>query len=126
MMSQQALGLAANQVGIPYRVMAMNVQAGEYAGQQIVMYNPVTLVKSMDLWEHDEGCLSFPGVLLKIARHKMVDAQWCDITGNPYQTTFTDMDAKCFLHEIDHLNGRVFKEYVSDLKYQRALKKSRR
>lgn len=126
MMSQQALGLAANQIGVQYRVMAMNVQTGEYAGQQIVMYNPVILVKSLDLWEHDEGCLSFPGVLLKIARHKMVDTQWCDITGKLYQATFTDIDAKCVLHELDHLDGQVFKKYVSDLKYMMAVKKAKK
>ena len=126
MMSQQALGLAANQVGIPYRVMAMNVQAGPWAGQQIVMYNPGIHTVSDDLWRHSEGCLSFPGVLLDIARPQSVDVYFQDEDQNSYLHTFTDMDAKCFLHEIDHLNGRVFKEYVSDLKYQRALKKSRR
>jgi len=126
MMSEGALGLAANQVGIDYRVVAMNVQHGKYAGQQIVMFNPVVPGKSVDLWEHDEGCLSFPGVLLKIARPKMVDVQWYDITGKQYETEFTDIDAKCILHEIDHLDGRVFKDYVSDLKFQTALRKSRK
>lgn len=126
MLSQQALGLAANQVGIPYRVMAMNVQAGVYAGQQLVLVNPEINKLSEDLWEHREGCLSFPRVELDISRPKYVYARWRDIEGAEHSTVFSELDAKCFLHEIDHLNGRVFKEYVSDLKYQRALKKSRR
>jgi peptide deformylase len=126
MMSQQALGLAANQVGIPYRVMAMNVQSGVYAGQQLVLVNPEINKLSEDLWEHREGCLSFPRVELDISRPKYVYARWRDIEGAEHSTVFSELDAKCFLHEIDHLNGRVFKEYVSDLKYQRALKKSRR
>lgn len=126
MMSENALGLAANQVGIDYRIMAMNVQAGEYAGQQIVMFNPLVSIKDLETWEHDEGCLSFPGVFLKIARHKTVYATWHDITGEIFTTIFTDIDAKCVLHELDHLDGKVFKDLVSDLKFQTALRKSRK
>lgn len=126
MLSESALGLAANQVGIDYRVMAMNVQAGEYAGQQIVMFNPLFSIKSLETWEHNEGCLSFPGVQLKIARYKTVYAHWCDITGAAFQTVFTELDAKCALHEQDHLDGKVFKDYVSDLKFQLAVKKAKK
>jgi peptide deformylase len=126
MMSQQALGLAANQVGIPYRVMAMNVQSGAYAGQQLVLVNPETHKLSEDLWDHREGCLSFPGVELAIARPKFVYTRWRDISGQEHSTVFSELDAKCFLHELDHLDGRVFKEYVSDLKFQTAVRKSRK
>lgn len=126
MLSQQALGLAANQVGIPYRVMAMNVQLGDYAGQQIVMVNPTVDKMSDELWEAVEGCLSFPRLELTIARPRHVYTCWYDITGHLHSAVFADIDAKCVLHEIDHLNGRVFKDYVSDLKYQTALRKSRR
>lgn len=126
MLHEQALGLAANQVGITYRVIAMNVQAGKYAGQQIVMVNPTVDKVSDELWEATEGCLSFPRLELTIARPQHVYACWLDITGQLHSTVFSDIDAKCILHEIDHLNGRVFKDYVSDLKYQTALRKSRR
>lgn len=126
MLSENALGLAANQVGIDYRVISMNVQADEYAGQQIVMFNPTIDKQSDELWEAAEGCLSFPKVELTIARPKYVYACWSDMTGKLHSTVFKNIDAKCILHEIDHLDGRVFKDYVSDLKYQTALRKSRR
>jgi peptide deformylase len=126
MMSENALGLAANQVGITYRVIAMNVQDGQYAGQQIVMLNPTIDKVSDDLWEATEGCLSFPRVELTIARPRHVYACWYNIAGELHSTVFANIDAKCILHEIDHLDGRVFKDYVSDLKYQTALRKSRR
>jgi len=126
LLGESALGLAANQVGIPYRVLAMNVQAGEFAGQQIVMYNPVIDSVSTDLWEHIEGCLSFPGVWLPISRPNSVDASWQDQEGISHSSTFTGVDAKCFLHEMEHLNGHVFKEHVSNLKFNRALAKARK
>lgn len=126
MNSQMALGLAANQIGIAYRVIAMNVQNGVYAGQQIVMANPEVTKLSEDLWEHKEGCLSFPRVELAIARPKYVYARWRDLAGAEHNTVFSDLDAKCFLHEIDHLDGKVFKDYVSDLKFMMAVKKAKK
>lgn len=120
---EHALGLAANQVGITYRVMAMNVQQHQ---EKIVLFNPEVVSVSEELWEHPEGCLSFPQVELTIARPRYVQARWFDILGKQYEEIFQDIDAKCFLHELDHLNGRVFKEHVSNLKFERALKKSRK
>lgn len=126
MMSQQALGLAANQVGISYRVVAMNIQAGAHAGQQMVLFNPSIEKASDDLWTATEGCLSFPRVELTIARSKHVYARWYDGSGQSHSAVFSDIDAKCLLHELDHLDGRVFKDLVSDLKFQTALRKSRK
>jgi peptide deformylase len=126
MNSQMALGLAANQIGISYRVLAMNVQNGIYAGQQLVLVNPDISKLSEDLWEHREGCLSFPRVELAIARPRYVYARWRDLAGAEHSTVFSDLDAKCFLHEIDHLDGKVFKDYVSDLKFQMAVKKAKK
>ena len=126
MNSQMALGLAANQIGVTYRVIAMNVQKGVYAGQQLVLVNPEVNKLSEDLWEHREGCLSFPQVELTVARPKFVYARWQDIQGKEHSTVFSELDAKCFLHEIDHLDGKVFKDYVSDLKFMMAVKKAKR
>jgi peptide deformylase len=126
MNSQMALGLAANQIGISYRVMAMNIQNGVFAGQQLVLVNPEINKLSDDFWEYREGCLSFPRVDLTIARPKYVYARWRDITGAEHSTVFSEIDAKCFLHEIDHLDGKVFKDYVSDLKFMLAAKKAKK
>jgi peptide deformylase len=126
MNSQMALGLAANQIGISYRVMAMNVQNGVYAEQQLVLVNPEISKLSEEFWEHREGCLSFPRIDLAIARSKYVYARWRDIEGGEHSTVFSELDAKCFLHELDHLDGKVFKDYVSDLKFQMAVKKAKK
>jgi peptide deformylase len=126
MNSQMALGLAANQIGISYRVIAMNVQNGVYAGQQLVLVNPNINKLSEEFWEHREGCLSFPRVDLTITRPKYVYAHWRDISGAEHSTVFGEIDAKCFLHEIDHLDGKVFKDYVSDLKFMMAVKKAKK
>ena len=126
MNSQMALGLAANQIGISYRVIAMNIQNGVYAGQQLVLVNPEINKLSEEFWEHREGCLSFPRVDLTITRPKYVYARWRDITGAEHSTVFSEIDAKSFLHEIDHLDGKVFKDYVSDLKFMLAVKKAKK
>lgn len=126
MNSQMALGLAANQIGISYRVIAMNIQNGVFAGQQLVLVNPEISKLSEEFWEHREGCLSFPRVDLTITRPKYVYARWRDIEGGEHSTVFGELDAKCFLHEVDHLDGKVFKDYVSDLKFMMAAKKAKK
>ena len=120
---EHALGLAANQVGISYRVMAMAVQE---TGEKLVLFNPEILEVSDQEWLCPEGCLSFPNVELMIARPKMVKVRWFTLHGQEQHTEFHNIDAKCFLHELDHLNGKVFKDYVSPLKFGRAIVKSRK
>lgn len=126
MNSQMALGLAANQIGISYRVIAINIQNGVFAGQQLVLVNPEINKLSEDFWEHSEGCLSFPRIDLTISRPRYVYARWRDISGAEHSTVFSEIDAKCFLHEVDHLDGKVFKDYVSDLKFMLAAKKAKK
>ena len=119
----QAHGIAANQVGVPYRVIAINISRS--LGTTL-MFNPEIVSISEDQYKNSEGCLSFPNVFLDITRPKTVDARWQDINGIYHTETLEDMDAKCFLHELDHLNGIVFKEYVSDLKFNMAVKKGKK
>lgn len=126
MMHHQALGLAANQVGIQYEVMAMLKN-----GEPVVMFNPWWDFGGaedfkLEYYTEKEGCLSFPKVILEVARHKSIVAHWQDINGAEQSAPLHDMEARCFLHEIDHLNGKVFKEYVSELKFQMAIKKSKK
>lgn len=121
--SNGAIGLAANQVGYSFRVMLIHSQ--EY-NEYITMYNPEVISTSTELWDHEEGCLSFPGIGLKIARSKTINVNWTDAQNNKYSRTFSKLDAKCVLHELDHLNGIVFKSYVSDLKFLLAKKKSKK
>lgn len=123
MLAERGIGLAANQVGYTFCVLAIHLQEND---QVLIMYNPMIKHTSQERWLASEGCLSFPGVELDIARPKFVTAQWQDRDGNWNERLLSYIDAKCFLHELDHLRGQVFKEHVSDLRFQQALKKSKK
>lgn len=113
------LGLAANQIGVPYRAMAILVKAD---GRVRVMYNPEILYVGDTLADGGEGCLSYPGVTLNFPRPKTVTVRWQDRGGEVHSMDLTDIDARCALHEIDHLDGIFFKSKVSQLKWSRAAK----
>jgi peptide deformylase len=117
------IGLAANQVGILYRVIAMHVQETE---EYITLFNPEIVSKSELQHIAMEGCLSFPKVILNISRPKTVTVKFADHLRREYTRTFSDIDATCVLHEIDHLDGKTFKDYVSPLKFSRAIEKGRK
>jgi peptide deformylase len=117
------IGLAANQVGILYRVIAMHVQE---TGEYITLFNPEIVSKSELQYIAMEGCLSFPKVMLDISRPKTVEIRYVDHLEREHTRTFCDIDAKCVLHEIDHLDGLTFKNYVSPLKFSRAIEKGRK
>jgi peptide deformylase len=117
------IGLAANQVGVSYRVITMHIQETD---EYIAMFNPEIVSISEHMYVAREGCLSFPRVMLDIERPKTVEATWVDRMGNNHNRTFSDIDAKCFLHEIDHLNGVTFKDHISQLKFDMAVKRAKK
>ena len=117
------IGLAANQVGISTRLMAMHVQE---TGEYITLFNPEVVSTSELQYIAMEGCLSFPGITLDIGRPREVTVRYQDHLEREYTRVFKDIDAKCFLHELDHLDGKTFREYVSDLKYNMAVKRAKR
>lgn len=119
----QAYGLAANQIGVPYRVIAINITRSLGI---TLMFNPELISSSTEEYKNLEGCLSFPGTFLDISRPKTIQVKWQDMNGSYHTETLHDMDAKCFLHELDHLDGKVFKDYVSDLKFNMAVKKGKK
>jgi peptide deformylase len=119
------IGLSANQFGQPYRVMIMQLQNGV----TVSMFNPKLLWASQDLWPCPEGCLSFPGQSVTVARSRTVKAGWQDALGQEHVDVFHDIDAKCFLHELDHLNGvtmesRFTAQQLEDLRKRSAAKHS--
>ena len=117
------IGLAANQVGISTRLMAMHVQE---TGEYMVLFNPELVSVSELKYIAMEGCLSFPSVLLDICRSREVTVKYQDHREQEHTRVFKDIDAKCFLHELDHLNGKTFKEYVSQLRYDMAAKRAKK
>lgn len=112
------LGLAANQVGWNYRVFVL--EGG------LACFNP-RILQSSEITNHDrEGCLSFPGLWLRIHRPERIVAEFYNANGEVQQQEFTGMTARCFQHELDHLNGVVFTSLVGNLTLQMARKKQQK
>lgn len=118
MVTHKGLGLAAPQVGLPYRVFAM------YAVPGIVCFNPrVVDYTATDFVTLDEGCLSFPNLFLKVKRPRKIKVRYYEPNGNPVTKVIDGMTARCFLHELDHLNGEVFTTKVNKFHLDRAIRK---
>jgi peptide deformylase len=95
-------------------------------GREMGFFNPTILVGDNAGVQDDEGCLSFPNLWLKVPRSDKITAMYLDNTGKRCIIELEGMDSRCFQHELDHLDGITFTEYVSDLKLQMARKKQRK
>jgi peptide deformylase len=122
MKANRGIGLAGNQVGLLRRVFVMKL----VDGREIGCFNPWIMVGDNDLKDDQEGCLSFPNLWLKVKRHNKITAAYLDNTGKQCIIELDGVDSRCFQHELDHLDGITFTEYVSDLKLQMARKKQRK
>jgi len=122
MKANRGIGLAGNQVGLLRRVFVMKL----VDGREIGCFNPWIMVGDNDLKDDQEGCLSFPNLRLKVKRHNKITAAYLDNTGKQCIIELDGVDSRCFQHELDHLDGITFTEYVSDLKLQMARKKQRK
>jgi len=101
------VGLAANQVGYPYRVIVVDLD-----GALVTMINPkITKICETKIVQY-EGCLSFPGVLAKVYRSKWIKVQWWDMTGIQHTASFDNQPARIIQHECDHLDGKLFLDYA--------------
>jgi len=124
MLAGNGIGLAANQMGIATRVFAMgHVRLPKLAQ---AFFNPMVVANTEDLVELEEGCLSFPSIYVKIKRPRKIRARWQDRTGAWQEGEFEDYQCRCFLHELDHLEGIVFQDRVSTLKWALAVKKTQK
>lgn len=119
----KGIGLAANQVGLLKRVFVLKLKNNDEA---FALFNPRIVNESPDTRTKEEGCLSFPNLWLEVKRPKTIDVEYLDKTGKECKITLTDIDARCFLHELDHLNGIVFTEKVSQMQLLLARKKQRK
>lgn len=116
-------GLAANQVGLLKRVFTIQLKS---QAEPFAMFNPKVITQSADIQDSEEGCLSFPSLWLGVKRPKQIEAEYLDKDGKHCTITLTGIDARCFLHELDHLDGVVFTEKVSQMKLMLARKKQRK
>lgn len=121
MYADNGMGLAANQVGLLKRIFIMD-ESSEH-NQPIIFINPEVISQSEEMTEDQEGCLSFPGVLLKLKRPKYMMVRAQDRHGNEFTLEREDYSARCIHHELDHLKGIHFFDHLSALKRELAEKK---
>ena len=114
----KGIGLSANQIGLRKRCFVMGV------GEDIVGYfNPYILEHSQEEELKEEGCLSFPNFFVKILRPKSIRVSYQDYTGHAHEKFFDGMTARCFQHEMDHLNGLTIHDRAGPMALQIAKKK---
>ena len=110
------IGLAAPQVGVMKRIFVMDCAGKDEPEQPMALLNPEILWTSEALQTSEEGCLSIPEVYDDVTRPERVRVRWLGLDGALHEAEFCDRWAVCAQHEIDHLNGRLFIDYLSGLK----------
>lgn len=115
MYAAPGVGLAANQVGAPWRLLVVDLTVGEEPDQVKVLVNPeITAAEGEQIG--DEGCLSFPDITLEIKRPFRAEVEATDLDGNPIKIAGEGLMARALFHEIEHLDGETFLRNVSPLK----------
>ncbi|MDO6730847.1 peptide deformylase [Marinovum sp. 2_MG-2023] len=113
------IGLAAPQIGVLNRLIVLDCEKDETAPPKpLVMFNPEIIVSSEDLNTYEEGCLSIPDQYADVTRPEAVQVRWLDRDGNVQEQEFDGLWATCVQHEIDHLDGKLFIDYLKPLKRQ--------
>ncbi|MCE2658872.1 MAG: peptide deformylase [Rubrivivax sp.] len=127
MYEASGIGLAATQVDVHECVIVMDTS--ESRDQPVVLINPEITERSEEIVLGEEGCLSVPAVYDKVERHARITVRALNRDGQPFELEAEGMPAVCVQHEMDHLRGKVFVEYLSPLKRDRIrtkmLKRSR-
>ena len=124
MYAAPGIGLAAIQIGVPKRIIVMDISRDEDKKEPRYFVNPVITNKNNETSKYEEGCLSVPGVWEEIERPDECNVRFLDINGLEKNIRYSGMMATVIQHEMDHLNGIVFVDYLSRLKKDRAIKKS--
>ncbi len=124
MYAAPGIGLAAPQVGVTRRLIVMDCEKRPDAPPvPVVLINPVVLWTSEELSTYDEGCLSIPDQYAEIQRPAEVRVGWLGLDGAPQEQQFDGLWATCVQHEIDHLDGKLFIDYLGPLKRQMITRK---
>jgi peptide deformylase len=126
MMLENGRGLAANQVDVRARVFVIKTEKLNGVTTPFAVFNPKILAEDEEQVLDYEGCLSFPNLFLQVKRPKHIVVEFLDRDGNQCIIRLDDIDARCFLHELDHLNGVCFTDGISKLKLDLALKRQRK
>tara|TARA_B110000196_G_scaffold295970_1_gene285983 strand:+ start:16 stop:534 length:519 start_codon:yes stop_codon:yes gene_type:complete len=123
MYAANGIGLAAIQIGIPKRIIVMDISKGENKKEQMYFVNPVIKNKNLKKSTYEEGCLSVPNQFAEIDRPNSCEVEYLDYEGNKKLLKAEGLLATCIQHEMDHLEGILFIDYLSKLKKSIIIKK---
>jgi peptide deformylase len=123
MYAANGIGLAAIQVGIPKRIIVMDISKDENKKEPMYFVNPVIKNKNPVKSTYEEGCLSVPNQFAEIDRPSKCDIEFLDYNGNKQTISAEGLFATCIQHEMDHLEGILFIDHLSKLKKSMILKK---
>ena len=118
MYAAEGIGLAAPQVGRAERLAVVDVE-----GQKFTLINPEVIERIGDIDKAEEGCLSIPDIYGDVERPFTVTIRAMNENGEQYEATGSELLGRCFQHEIDHLDGKLFIDYLSPLKRKAAMAK---
>jgi peptide deformylase len=125
MYAADGVGLAAPQVGRRLRLLVVDTQGrGEDERGPLVLVNP-RILESWGSWSYDEGCLSIPGITAEIVRPESVRVAYQDLEGAEHEEVFSRLLGRVVQHEADHLDGKLFVDYLSPMRRAMVLKKLR-
>ena len=117
------IGLAAIQIGVPKRIIVMDLSNKDEKKEPKYFVNPVIKSKDTELATYEEGCLSVPGQFAEIDRPSKCDVEYLDYNGKKIFLHATGLLATCIQHELDHCDGKLFIDYLSKLKKTMIVKK---
>lgn len=120
MMTYGGVGLAANQLGLPHRAFVISAQP------IICCFNPLLVDHGVETTSLEEGCLTYPGFLVKVKRWNAIKVRYAEPNGNVVTTKFSGMTARVFQHELEHVDGQHFARNCSRLDLERAIKKAQK
>ena len=123
MYSANGIGLAAIQIGVPKNLVVIDLLTKEKKKDPMFFVNPKILKKSSKMSKYEEGCLSIPNLFAEVKRPSECEIEYLDYEGNKKSLKATGLLATCIQHEIDHLKGILFIDYLSKLKRDIILKK---
>ena len=123
MYAAPGIGLAAIQVGVPQRVVTMDLGKKDEPKQPLVFINPEVTWKADEKATYEEGCLSIPEYYEEVERPAAVRVKYLDLDGAPREIEASGLLATCLQHEIDHTNGVLFIDYISKLKRDMVMKR---
>ena len=123
MYTAKGIGLAAIQIGVPKRIIVLDISKEENKKNPMYFVNPIIIKKNDEKVTYEEGCLSVPNQFAEIDRPSKCEVEYLDYNGNKQNLKAEGLLATCIQHEMDHLEGILFIDYLSKLKKTIIIKK---